>query len=45
MGPDETTVTLGSVGGGAVGKHYFELWATPAPAGGPHAGPVEATTT
>jgi hypothetical protein len=33
------------VGGGTAGKHYFELWATPAPANGPHAGPIEATTT
>jgi len=40
-----TSATIGDVGGGAPGKHYFELWADPAPAGGPHAGPIEATTT
>jgi len=44
VGPDETAVTIGGVGGGTAGKHYFELWANPAPAGGPHAGPIEATT-
>ncbi len=33
------------VGAGSAGKHYFELWATPAASGGPHAGPIEATTT
>ena len=25
VGPDETTVTIAGVGGGAAGKHYFEL--------------------
>jgi len=33
VGPDETAVTIGGVGGGTAGKHYFELWANPAPAG------------
>jgi hypothetical protein len=32
------------VGGGAPGKHYFVLWADPAPSGGPHAGPIEVNT-
>jgi hypothetical protein len=45
VGPQETSATIGGVGGGAPGKHYFEMWADPAPAGGPHAGPVEATVT
>jgi hypothetical protein len=45
VGPQETSATIGNVGGGAPGKHYFELWADPAPAAGPHAGPIEATTT
>jgi hypothetical protein len=44
VGPGETTVTIGSVGGGAAGNHYFVLWADPAPAGGPHAGPIEVST-
>jgi hypothetical protein len=37
--------TVPGVGAGSAGKHYFELWATPAAPGGPHAGPIEATTT
>ena len=45
VGPDETSVTIGGVGGGGAGKHYFEMWAAPAPANGPHAGPVEVTIT
>jgi hypothetical protein len=45
VGPEETSVTIGGVGGGAGGKHYFELWVDPAPTGGPHAGPIEVTTT
>ena len=44
VGPDETAVTIGNVGGGTARKHYFELWANPAPTGGPHAGPIEALT-
>ena len=40
-----SSTTVAGVGGGAAGKHYFEIWATPASTGGPHAGPVEATTT
>ena len=39
-----SAATVAGVGGGSAGKHYFELWATPAPANGPHAGPIEATT-
>jgi hypothetical protein len=45
VGPGQTTATIGGVGGGTAGKHYFELWAVPARTGGPHAGPVQATTT
>lgn len=45
VGPDETSVTIAGVGGGAAGKHYFELWADPAPTNGPHAGPIEVTVT
>lgn len=41
----DTAASVAGVGGGSAGKHYFELWATPANTGGPHAGPVEATTT
>jgi len=44
VGPGETSATISGVGAGAAGKHYFELWADPAAKGGPHAGPVEATT-
>jgi hypothetical protein len=40
-----TEATVPGVGAGSAGKHYFELWATPAAPGGPHAGPIEATTT
>jgi hypothetical protein len=40
-----SAATVAGVGGGTAGKHYFELWATPAPPNGPHAGPIEATTT
>lgn len=40
-----SSATVAGVGAGSAGKHYFELWADPAPTGGPHAGPVEATTT
>jgi Fibronectin type III domain len=42
---DATQITIAGVGGGAAGSHYFELWALPAASGGPHAGPIEATTT
>jgi hypothetical protein len=45
VGAGNTSATVAGVGGGTAGKHYFELWATPAPANGPHAGPIEATTT
>jgi hypothetical protein len=44
-GGNTTAATVAGVGAGSAGKHYFELWATPAATGGPHAGPVEATTT
>jgi hypothetical protein len=44
-GGNTSAATVAGVGGGTAGKHYFELWATPAPANGPHAGPIEATTT
>jgi hypothetical protein len=40
-----SAATVAGVGAGSAGKHYFELWATPAKTGGPHAGPIEATTT
>jgi len=40
-----TEATVPGVGAGSAGKHYFELWALPASPGGPHAGPIEATTT
>jgi hypothetical protein len=43
-GTTSSTIVPG-VGAGSAGKHYFELWATPAATGGPHAGPIEATTT
>ena len=45
VGGNASSATVAGVGGGTAGKHYFELWATPAPANGPHAGPIEATTT
>jgi hypothetical protein len=45
VGAGNTSATVAGVGGGTAGKHYFELWATPAPANGPHAGPIEASTT
>lgn len=32
-----TAATVAGVGAGSGGTHYFELWATPAPTGGPHA--------
>ena len=41
----DTAATVAGVGAGSAGKHYFELWATPANTNGPHAGPIEATTT
>ena len=44
-GGGTTEATVPGVGAGTAGKHYFELWATPAKTGGPHAGPIEATTT
>ena len=44
-GGSTTAATVAGVGAGSAGKHYFELWATPAASGGPHAGPIEATTT
>jgi hypothetical protein len=44
-GGQTSAATVAGVGAGTAGKHYFELWATPAPTGGPHAGPIEATTT
>lgn len=44
-GGQTSSATVAGVGGGTAGKHYFELWATPAPVNGPHAGPIEATTT
>jgi hypothetical protein len=44
-GGQTTEATVPGVGAGSAGKHYFELWATPAASGGPHAGPIEATTT
>jgi hypothetical protein len=45
VGGQTTEATVPGVGAGAAGSHYFELWALPAEAGGPHAGPIEATTT
>jgi len=45
VGGQTTEATVPGVGGGSAGSHYFELWALPAQSGGPHAGPVEATTT
>ncbi len=39
-----TSAIVPGVGAGSAGRHWFELWATPAAPGGPHAGPVEATT-
>lgn len=44
-GGGTTSATVPGVGAGSAGKHYFELWAVPAATGGPHAGPIEATTT
>jgi hypothetical protein len=44
-GGSSSASTVAGVGAGSAGKHYFELWATPAATGGPHAGPIEATTT
>ena len=44
VGGQTTEATVPGVGAGAAGSHYFELWALPASPGGPHAGPVEATT-
>jgi hypothetical protein len=44
-GGSTSAATVAGVGAGSAGKHYFELWATPASANGPHAGPIEATTT
>jgi hypothetical protein len=44
-GGGTTSAIVPGVGAGAAGKHYFELWALPAATGGPHAGPIEATTT
>jgi hypothetical protein len=44
-GGGTTEATVPGVGAGSAGKHYFELWAVPAATGGPHAGPIEATTT
>jgi hypothetical protein len=41
----DTAATVAGVGAGSAGKHYFELWADPANTNGPHAGPIEATTT
>jgi hypothetical protein len=42
-----TSVTVQGVGGTTQKnkQHYFEVWANPAAPGGPHAGPIEATTT
>ena len=45
VGGQTTEATVPGVGGGSAGSHYFELWALPAQSGGPHAGPVEASTT
>jgi hypothetical protein len=45
VGGQTTEATVPGVGAGSAGKHYFELWALPARTGGPHAGPIEATTT
>lgn len=45
VGGQTTAATVPGVGAGSAGKHYFELWALPAASGGPHAGPIEATTT
>jgi Fibronectin type III domain len=45
VGGQTTEATVPGVGAGSAGKHYFELWALPAKTGGPHAGPIEATTT
>jgi Fibronectin type III domain len=45
VGGQTTEATVPGVGAGSAGKHYFELWALPAKSGGPHAGPIEATTT
>ena len=45
VGGQTTEATVPGVGAGSAGKHYFELWALPAQSGGPHAGPIEATTT
>ena len=45
VGGQTTAATVPGVGAGSAGKHYFELWATPAASGGPHAGPIEASTT
>jgi hypothetical protein len=44
-GGGTTSAIVPGVGAGSAGKHYFELWAVPAATGGPHAGPIEATTT
>lgn len=44
-GGNTTEASVPGVGAGAAGKHYFEIWALPANPGGPHAGPIEATTT
>jgi hypothetical protein len=45
VGGQTTEATVPGVGAGTAGSHYFELWALPAQAGGPHAGPIEASTT
>jgi hypothetical protein len=44
-GANGTTITFNAGAGSAGLTHYFELWATPASSGGPHAGPISAKTT
>lgn len=44
QGGATTSATVADVGGATPGGvHYFELWADPAQANGPHAGPIQVT--